>query len=80
MTDVPVFQRKDVRQIPVRDMPPIPLGLIWCTARENAKIRALADVAREMGLAGAGAGSRGAPVRLPAGRRWRGSPRTAGRR
>lgn len=47
MADVPVFQRKDVKQIPVRDMPPVPLGLIWCTARENAKIRALADVARE---------------------------------
>jgi hypothetical protein len=30
-------------------MPPLPLGLIWCTARENAMIRALAAIAREIG-------------------------------
>ena len=46
---VPVYQRADLRVIPISDMPPVPLGLIWCTARENATIRALATIAREIG-------------------------------
>lgn len=29
----------NVRLIPIIDMPPLPLGLIWCTARQNARIR-----------------------------------------
>lgn len=32
--------------IPITDLPPLPLGLIWCTAHQNARIRALADLAR----------------------------------
>lgn len=47
--DVPVFQRADLKQIPIPDMPPLSLGLLWCTVRENGMIRALAEVAREIG-------------------------------
>jgi hypothetical protein len=47
--DVPIFQRADLREIPIPDMPPLPLGLIWCTAHENAMIRAIATVASEIG-------------------------------
>lgn len=32
--------------VPVSDLPALPLGLIWRTAGEDAKIRALAEVAR----------------------------------
>jgi hypothetical protein len=39
--------RRDVTFIPIVDLPPLPLGLIWCTAHENARIRALAQVARD---------------------------------
>lgn len=35
--------------IPIQDLAPTPLGLIWSTARENAKIRALGEVARAIG-------------------------------
>lgn len=38
-------RRTDVAQIPINDMAPIPIGLIWCTAHENARTRALAAVA-----------------------------------
>lgn len=31
--------------IPIRDLPPVALGLIWCTAHENARIRMLARLA-----------------------------------
>ncbi len=31
--------------IPIRDLPPVELGLIWCTAHENARIRMLARLA-----------------------------------
>ena len=31
--------------VPIHDLPPVPLGLVWCTAHENARIRALAAVA-----------------------------------
>jgi hypothetical protein len=34
--------------VPIRDMPPVPLGLVWCTAHENARIRALAQAARAL--------------------------------
>ena len=46
---IPVFQRPDLREIPIVDMPPLPLGLTWVTTRENARVRALASVAREIG-------------------------------
>jgi DNA-binding transcriptional LysR family regulator len=49
MADVPLFQRPNLKMIPISDMPPTPLGLIWYTARENAMIRALAAIAREIG-------------------------------
>jgi hypothetical protein len=31
--------------VPIHDLPPIPLGLIWSTAHENGRIRALAQTA-----------------------------------
>ncbi len=37
--------REDVVFIPVRDMPAVPLGLIWRTAHHSARIRALAEIA-----------------------------------
>jgi DNA-binding transcriptional LysR family regulator len=45
---VPIFDRDDVVLIPINDLPPIPLGLVWCTSRENPRIRALDEVARSM--------------------------------
>ena len=49
MTGIPVFARDDAVLIPIQDLAPTPLGLIWSTARENAKIRALGEVARTIG-------------------------------
>jgi DNA-binding transcriptional LysR family regulator len=49
MTGVSVFSRDDVVLIPVQDLAPTPLGLIWCSARYSAKIRALADTAQALG-------------------------------
>jgi len=45
---VVLFRRDDIVQVPIRDLPPVPLGLIWCTAHENARIRALAATARSI--------------------------------
>ena len=45
---VPIFGRDDIILIPIDDLPPIPLGLVWCTSRENPRIRALGEVARSM--------------------------------
>ena len=45
---VPIFNRDDVALIPIDDLPPIPLGLVWCTSRENPRIRALNDIASSM--------------------------------
>jgi DNA-binding transcriptional LysR family regulator len=45
---VPIFDRDDVVLIPIDDLPPIPLGLVWCTSRENPRIRALDETARSM--------------------------------
>lgn len=45
---VPIFARDDVVLIPIEDLPPIPLGLVWCTARENSRIRALDETAGSM--------------------------------
>lgn len=44
-------QRSDITLVPIADLPALPLGLIWHTAHENARIRALASVAA--GLDGA---------------------------
>jgi hypothetical protein len=45
---VPIFGRDDIILITIRDLPPIPLGLIWCSSRDNPRIRALDEVARSM--------------------------------
>ena len=45
---VPIFNRDDMVLVPIADLPPIPLGLIWCTSRQNPRIRALDGVARSM--------------------------------
>jgi DNA-binding transcriptional LysR family regulator len=45
---IPIFNRDDVILIPIDDLPPLPLGLVWCTARENPRIRALNDIASSM--------------------------------
>ena len=42
---VPIFNRDDVVLIPIDDLPPLPLGLVWCVSRENPRIRALNEVA-----------------------------------
>jgi DNA-binding transcriptional LysR family regulator len=41
--------RTDLVLVPFSDLPPMPLGLIWCTAHENARIRALAATAAAIG-------------------------------
>jgi DNA-binding transcriptional LysR family regulator len=47
--DIPHFRGYDnIVLVPIRDLPPLPLGLIWCTAHENARIRALAEVASHL--------------------------------
>jgi DNA-binding transcriptional LysR family regulator len=45
---VPIFNRDDIVLIPIEGLPPIPLGLVWRTSRENPRIRALNEVARSM--------------------------------
>jgi len=49
---VPIFDRNDVVLIPISDLPPLPLGLVWRTSRENPRIRALNQTARAMTAAG----------------------------
>jgi DNA-binding transcriptional LysR family regulator len=54
--------RDDIVLIPISDLPPIPLGLIWNRANENARIRGLAaaarSIARPRGRSGSPPGSR----------------------
>jgi DNA-binding transcriptional LysR family regulator len=45
---VPIFDRNDVVLIPISDLPPLPLGLVWRASRENPRIRALNQTARAM--------------------------------
>lgn len=45
---VPLLSRDDVVLIPIVDLPPMPLGLIWSAAAESQEIRALAEVARSL--------------------------------
>jgi DNA-binding transcriptional LysR family regulator len=40
--------RDDIVVVPISDLPPMPLGLIWCTTRENAHIRAIAATAASL--------------------------------
>lgn len=42
------FGNDQIVLVPVHDLPPAPLGLIWSTSHENARIRALAQVARRL--------------------------------
>ena len=45
---VPIFNRDDLVLIPLAGLPPLPLGLVWCTSRESPRIRALNEVASAM--------------------------------
>lgn len=42
---LPLAQRGDIVLLPLTGLPPLRVGPIWCTAHENARIRALADIA-----------------------------------
>jgi DNA-binding transcriptional LysR family regulator len=42
---IPIFDRTDVVLVAIDGLPPLPLGLVWCTSRENPRIRALNEVA-----------------------------------
>jgi hypothetical protein len=46
MVGMPYAYRDDIKAIPLVGWPRVPLGLTWCTAHENARIRALADTVR----------------------------------
>jgi DNA-binding transcriptional LysR family regulator len=46
---LPLAQRSDITLLPLADLPPLRLGPIWCTAHENARIRAFADTAATLG-------------------------------
>jgi DNA-binding transcriptional LysR family regulator len=48
---VPIFDRDDVILVPISNLPPLPLGLVWCTDRENPRIRALNQIARTLATA-----------------------------
>ncbi len=50
MASVAPIARDDIVLVPIIDMPPLPLGLIWCSAHENARIRALAQTARSVSI------------------------------
>jgi DNA-binding transcriptional LysR family regulator len=45
---VPIFNRDDVVLVPITHLPPLPLGLVWCTSRENPRIHALNEIAGSM--------------------------------
>ena len=45
---VPMFNRDDLVLIPLTGLPPVPLGLVWCTSRENPRIRAVHEIAGAM--------------------------------
>jgi DNA-binding transcriptional LysR family regulator len=44
MEGIASYERPDLVLVPMRDMKPLPLGLIWRTSRQDARIAALADV------------------------------------
>ena len=48
---VPIFNRDDVVLVPIDDLPPLPLGLVWRAARENPRIRALNEIASSIAAA-----------------------------
>ena len=43
------YSGRQIRFVPINDLPPIALGLIWVASRENARIGALEDVGSELG-------------------------------
>jgi DNA-binding transcriptional LysR family regulator len=45
MAGISLFRRDDIVMVPIEGLPPLPIGLIWCAAHENARIRALAATA-----------------------------------
>ena len=45
---IPMLVRDDIALVPITDLPPLPLGLIWCTAHDNARIQALAKTAQSL--------------------------------
>ena len=45
---LPLAQRSDITLLPLTGLPPMRLGPIWCTAHENARIRALAGIAASL--------------------------------
>lgn len=45
---IPMLVRDDIALVPIKDLPPLPLGLIWCTAHDNARIQAFAETARSL--------------------------------
>jgi DNA-binding transcriptional LysR family regulator len=47
-SDVPIFDRGDIVLIPINDLPPLPLGLVWRTSPENPRIRALDATAQSL--------------------------------
>jgi DNA-binding transcriptional LysR family regulator len=49
---VPIFNRDDVVLVPICDLPPLELGLVWCTSRDNPRIRAFNEAARSMAASG----------------------------
>jgi DNA-binding transcriptional LysR family regulator len=51
-----LYPRKGVVFVPIRDMVPLELGLIWVTAHENARIRAFAQLAAHQAEADASTG------------------------
>jgi DNA-binding transcriptional LysR family regulator len=44
-----LVNRDDLAYVPINDLPPVELCLVWCTSHENATIRAAAAVARTLG-------------------------------
>lgn len=40
------YLRDDLARLPIRDMPPLPVGPVWCTAHDNARVRALVHAVR----------------------------------
>ena len=47
VASVPLFERDDVVLVPIHDMLPLPLGLIWRKTHENQRIRAFARFAEK---------------------------------
>lgn len=43
------LSRDDMAAVPITDLPPLPLGLVWPTAHDSAQLRTLADLARSLG-------------------------------